>query len=758
MTHGQMAAITYWTYQTQAHTIEGIGIYDEGAANVAFEGSSAGAPQRVTTALSSASLFSVLGVAPIRGRFFTEAEDRPGAAPVMLISDGMWRTQFGSDPKIIGHALVVDDVRREIVGVMPPSFRFPTAETELWIPLGLDRVNPPARAFAYNSVARLKPGVTVADAQRDFAAVLPRVVGLFPNFVPGITTKMMLEQVKPRPVLTPMRDDITGGIAGTLWMMAGAAGLLLLVACANVANLTLVRADARQRELAVRAALGAGRSRIVRYYVSESAALAGAAGILGLAAAWIVVRILVTRGPADIPRLAELGIDSRAVLFVVALTALTAAACSVIPALRIGRGSGGGLALREGSRGGTAGRGQHRVRSALVAAQIALCLVVLAGSGLLVRSFESLHAVRPGFDPEHVATLWISLPRPRYSRDIDVVRVYSTLIDRVAQLPGVKSVGVTSRLPLTSRGLNPNPLYPEDQPIYETTLPPLQVFTTVGGEYFRTMGIPLLAGKLFDRMDTQREGDAIISSRTAEFFWKDPTGVAAIGKRFRALPRGPWFTVVGVVGNTRDTTLAAPPPPIVYFPEVVQSDAPIKKPTRTMALVIRTSGEPTSIIPAVQRLVREIDPTLPTFDVRPMSDALRASTARLAFTILILAAAAVVTLTLGAVGLYGVMAYVVTLRRRELGIRIALGASPQAVAAATTRQGVALTSVGVAGGFVLFTGAARFMRTFLFGVAPWDPLTVVGATLTLLVVATLASWIPARRAGQVDPAEALRSE
>jgi len=754
MTHGQQAAITYWTYQSQAHTIDGIGVYDESAVNVAFEGNSAGAPQRMTTALFSASLLPVLGVSPIRGRIFTESDDRPGAAPVMLISDGMWRTQFGSDPKIIGRALEVNEVRREIIGVMPPSFRFPSAETEIWIPLGLDRVNPPARAFAYNSVARLKPGVSIADAQRDFTTVLPRVVEMFPNFVPGITTKMMMEQVRPRPVLTPLRDDITGGIAGTLWMMAGAAGLLLLVACVNVANLTLVRVDARQREFALREALGAGRARVMRYYFSESAVLAGAAGLLALAAAWLVVRALVTTGPADIPRLAEIGIDWRALIFAITITALTAVACSVMATLRIG---GGTLALREGARGGTVGRKHHRLRGALVAAQIALSLVVLAGSGLLLRSFQRLHAVRPGFDPEHVATLWTSLPRVRYARDADVVRFYSSLIDRVAQLPGVRSAGVTSRLPLSSRGMNPNPLYPEDDPQYATKLPPLQIFTNIGGEYFRAMGIPLITGKLFDRMDTQREGDAIISSRTAEFFWKDSTGAAALGKRFRALPKGRWYTVVGVVGNTRDTTLAAPPSPTVYFPEVVR-DTIVRPTARSMALVVRTTGDPASIVPAVERVVREVDPTLPIFDVRVMTDALRASTARLGFIILILGGAAVVTLILGAVGLYGVMAYVVTLRRRELGIRIALGASPRAVAAATTRQGIALTSVGVVGGLLLFIVAARFIRTFLFGVAPWDPLTIASATLVLLGVATLASWIPARRAGQVDPAEALRAE
>ena len=754
MTHGQQAAITYFTYQAQAHTIEGIGVYDVSAVNVGFEASTA-APQRVTTALFSASMFTVLGVSPIRGHVFTESDDRPGAAPVMLISDGMWRAQFGGDPRIIGRTLDVNGVSREIVGVMPPGFRFPSAEIEIWIPLGLDPANPPGNGFKYNSVARLKPGMTVADAQRDFTAVLPRVVGSFPNFVRGITTRMMMEQVRPKPVLTLFHDDLTGGIAGTLWMMAGAAGLLLLVACVNVANLTLVRVDARQRELAVREALGAGRARVMRYYFSESAVVASAAGLLGLAAAWISVRTLVAMGPADIPRLAEVGIDSTAVLVAVAITACAAVACSLIPSLRIGSGS---LALREGARGGTAGRRQHRLRGALVVAQIALSLVVLAGSGLLLRSFERLHAVRPGFDPEQVATFWMSLPRSRYKDDSAVVHFYSNLIDRVAQLPGVRSVAVTSRLPLASRGLNPNPLYPEDDPSYATKLPPLQIFTSIGGEYFRTMGIPLLAGKVFDHMDTQREGDAIISSRTAKFFWQDPTGAAALGKRFRALPTGRWFTVIGVVGDTRDTTLAAPPSPTVYFPQAVRQDPTIQRPAPTMALVVRTSGEPASIVPAVQRVVREIDPTLPVFDVRGMTEALRASTARLAFTILILGGAAVVTLILGAVGLYGVMAYLVTLRRRELGIRIALGASPRAVAAATTRQGIALTSVGMAGGLVLFAVAARFIRAFLFGVAPWDPLTMASAAFVLLAMSIIASWFPARRAGRVDPAEALRAE
>ena len=755
MTHGQQAPTTYFTYRTQAHTIEEIGVYDEGAANADLSNGAAVTPRRVTTALFSASLFRVLGVSAGRGHVFTESEDTPNAPPVVVISDAMWRRDFSGDAAIIGRRLRVDDVSREIIGVMPPEFRFPSAATQLWMPLALDPVNPPPVAFSYNGVARLKPGVSVADAQRDFAAVLPRAAELFPSFVRGLTTSQMLAQVKPLPVLNPWRDDITGGIAGTLWVMAGAGFVLLLVACANVANLTLVRADARQREIGVREALGAGRGRVMQFFISESVVLAGVAGILGLGAAWLTVRALVSLGPSDFPRLTELRIDGRAVLVAGVITTFTALVCSAMPMLRVGLGA---PALREGGRSSTAGRRQHRARAVLAVGQIALCLVVLGASGLLLRSFQRLHAVRPGFDPGHVETLWMSLSRTRYPADGDVGRFYSTLVDRVAQLPGVTNVAVTSRLPLEARGIDPNPFYPEDDQSYVSKLPPLVVFTVVGGDYFRALRIPLLAGKLFDRMDTQRGVETIVSSRTAQLFWKDSTGVAALGKQFRPLPGGTLFTVVGVVGDARDTALAASPSPTVYFPETVSKETPSRRPARTMALVVRTSGEPTSSVPAVRQIIRELDPALPTFDVRTMEAALGAATARLAFVILILGGAAIVTLVLGAVGLYGVMAYVVTLRRRELSIRIALGATPSSVAAATTRQGLALAGIGVAAGAALFVGASRFMRSLLFGVAPWDPLTIAAATLLMLSMATLASWIPARQAGRVDPAEVLRTD
>ncbi|HKW46753.1 MAG TPA: ADOP family duplicated permease, partial [Gemmatimonadaceae bacterium] len=742
-------------YQSQAHTIESIGVYDVNAVNVVADDAAPSAPRHVSTALFTATMFNVLGVSATRGRVFNEAEDQPGAAPVMLISEGMWRAQLGADPAIIGRSLDVNGVRREIIGVMPSTFRFPSAETEIWIPLGLDRNHPPTNAFAYYSVARLKPDAGAADAQRDFANVLPRVAGLFPTFVTGLTTRQMLDQVKPRPVITPLRDDITGGISGTLWMVASAAALLLLVACVNVANLTLVRLDARQRELAVREAIGAGRARVMQAFFSESAVLAIVAGFLGVLVAWILVHALVAAGPADIPRLTEIMIDARALAFAFLLTIVAAVLCSLLPLLRIRVGM---VALRSGTRNVTATRRQNRIRAVLVASQIAIALVVLSGSGLLVRTFLSLHAIRPGFDPANVATLWISLPRIQYKQNDQIGRLYSTLVNRVAQLPNVTSVGVTSRLPLVLRGTNPNPLYPEDDPTYAAKLPPLQMFTTVGGDYFRTMGIPLIAGRVFDRMETQRDGEAVISRRAAQLFWKDSTGVAALGKRFRALPTEPLSTVIGVVGDVRDTMLAAPPSPTIYFPELVQPAPATSHTARTMALAIRTSADPTPVISAAQKIVREIDPSLPTFDVQLMTRALTTSTAQLAFTILILGAAATVTLLLGAVGLYGILAYVVTLRRREFAIRIALGATPRVVATDTTRLGLRLTITGVGAGLMFFAIVARFIRGSLYGVAPWDAPTIVSAALGLLVVAALASWIPARRAARVDPAEALRTE
>jgi putative ABC transport system permease protein len=747
----------HFTYKKLVKSIENIGIYQDGAVNVG-DPTGASDPVRIQSAWVSASMIPTMQVSPLLGRNFTEAEDLPNGPKVVVIAEGLWRSRFAADPGIVGKTMDVSGVTREIVGVMPERFRFPSEETRIWLPLELDPNAIFSGGFSYQGVARLKPGVTLASAQRDFAAALPHVVELFPNLAPGVPQQMLLDQAKPVPVLVPLRDDVTGGIHRTLWMVAAAAALVLLVACANVANLVLVRADGRQRELAVREALGAGRARVLWHFLSESVVLAAMAGAVGLGVAWAAVRTLVAAGPREVPRLAELGIDPMTVVFAVVVTALVAFICSIIPTIRISRVHLSNALRQSGTRGGTASRAQHRVRGAMVAVQMALALVVLATSGLLLRSFQRLNAVQPGFDPENAQTFWLSLPQSRYASDTSVVQFYAQLVSRVSEIPGVTSAGMTSRLPLFTRGMNQNPFYAEDDPTAATKIPPLQLYTTTDDGYFRTMGISLLAGRTFERHGLQRDDEAVISQSTARQFWKDATGRTALGKRFRSLPNGPWFTIVGVVGDVRDTSLATAPAQTVYFPQVPAKDTLYGQWQRTMALAVKSSRDPVSLTRNVQRVLRELDAALPTFDAKPMTAVMRQSMAQLSFTTVILGAAAVVTLLLGAIGLYGVMAYLVTLRTREVGVRIALGAPPSAVAGMVTRQGLTLAVIGIGAGLAMIAIVARFLRSFLYGVSPADPITLGAATLLLGSIAALASWIPARRASRVDPAATLRAE
>lgn len=763
MHKGNQTLGTYFTYKRLSRSLEGIAVYQRDAANVSDPRDGA-RPQRITAAYMTQSMLPVLQVNPLVGRNFTEAEDLPNGPRVVLISEGLWRTRFGADRGVVGRTLEVNGRTREIIGVMPERFRFPSAETELWMPIQLDPNEKFPGGFNYDGIARLRPGMTAAAVGRDLASVLPRMADYFPNLAPNVPTKLLLDQAKPVPFVVPLKEDVTGDIAKTLWIVAAAAVVVLLVACANVTNLMLVRADGRQRELAVREALGAGRRRVLAYFLGESFVITAISAALGLALATLTIKLLVAKGPADIPRLAEVRIDAVTVGFALVVALLVALACSVVPAMRIGRVDLSN-ALREGGRGGTAGRARQQLRSVLVAGQIALALVALASSGLLLRSFQRLHAVRPGFEPAGVMTFWVALPGARYPSDTSVVRFHTQLLERVKALPGVVDAGLSSRLPLETSGWNQDPLYPEGDATYDNRIPPLNFYTTVDGGYFRTMRIPLVAGRPFDALGVQRPNEVLVSRATAIQFWQDSTGQRALGKRFRELPNAPWLTVVGVVGDTRDTSLAAPASLIVYRPQAVAPASLDGQTQWTMALAVRTACattadacDPTSVTPAVQRAIRELDPTLPLYNVRSMTAVSAASMAQLSFTIIVLGAAAVVTLILGAVGLYGVMAYVVSLRTRELAVRMALGATPASVIRMLTKQGVTVTAFGVVGGLVLFVAAARVLRSMLFGVAATDPVTLASASLLLVAIAAFASWLPARRTSQVDPADVLRAE
>jgi predicted permease len=742
---------TYYTYKRLAHTITGIATYNSSSANVSDPDGRA-QPDRLSVAWVTANLFPLLAVKPRLGRAFTEAEDVKDGPQVAMISEGLWRTRFGADPNIVGKKIAIFERPTEIVGVMPSSFTFPNAGTKIWVPQRLDPKDPYPGGFNHSAIARLKPGVSVAEAERDFASVLPRMVDMFPSVAPGVTTQLLMDQAKPRPRLYPLRDDIVGDASKTLWMVAAAALLVLLVTCANVANLLLVRADGRHRELSVRAALGAGRGRVVAHFLTEAGVLAAISAALGLVVATFVLRALVEAGPAQLPRLSEVGMD----WFTLVVTAIVAVACSTIPAIRFLRGdalSG----LRDGGRGGTAGASRQRARGILVAAQMALALVALVASGLLLRSFERLHAVRPGFNPNGVATVWVSLPQLRYKNDTAVVRFYANLAERAKHLPGVTAFGVSSRLPLQMGDMDQDPLLVEGQWDPSKKLGSLQLYSIADAGYFTAMGMQLVAGRMFDRMEQQRGEESIISTETAKLMFGDSTGASALGKRYQVLPKGPYHTVIGVVRSARDTSLFAPPTPAVYMPESISPDT-LYGPGWKMALVARTTGDVTATTRSLRQLVHELDPALPTFDARSMETTVSESLARLSFTMIMLGVAAAVTLALGVVGLYGVIAYIVTLRTRELGVRIALGAQPGSVAVMVARQGLVLSAVGIVAGVALLTLVGRFVRSFLFEVAPMDPLTIGASTVLLALFALLASWIPARRASMVDPTEALRSD
>jgi predicted permease len=746
----QQSPAVYYTYKRFARRVADIGFYRTGNANI-WTNEGGEAPERVTATWVTASTIPLLEVKPVLGRSFTDDEAQVNAPNVAILSEYVWRTRFNGARDVIGKTLNVNAVPRQIIGVMPDGFAFPAPDTRLWLPVRLDPGATVVGDFSYSSVARLADGASPEDAQRELVQILPRVAESFPRLESGTATAAWLDETKPRAVVIPLRDAVTSGIARTLLMLAVGAALVLLVAWANVANLLLIRADGRQLELAVREALGASRLRIVTHFFGESLVLGATAGALALLAAWGAVHALVAFRPAEVPRLGELSVGLTTVLFV-ALTAVAGAiVCAAVPAIRIRRASLS-INLRDGARGDTAGKTRQRVRVAIAALQIAVALVVSAGSALLLRTFHKLYQERPGFDATNVVTLWTQLPFARYG-DSSSVKFYARLSNAVGDLPGVRAAGLTTLLPLGAGETREQAF----SVVGEGRTASLPV-TVVDDRYFGTMKIPVVAGRLFERIGVQRHGDIMISQRAAATLWKDPTGNAALGRQLTLTPSGPTYTVIGVVGDVRDHDLATAPAATIYMPQVAPTTTTEPGARRTMALVIRTTSAPATVVAAVRQAVRELDPTVPIFNVETMDDVVRASTARLSLTLMLMTAAAVITLLLGTIGLYGVMAYMVALRTREFGVRVALGAAPRQVARAVAMRGLTVIASGLAAGFVLYAIAAPFLRAFLYGVTPSDPLTLFGVTLALVGTASLASWFPARRAAKVDPAEALRSE
>ena len=746
---GQPPAL-HQVYAQHAQRLDGVGFHRSGNANIGGDGRDE-APERVLATWVSASTLPLLGVTPLLGRTFVAEEERRDGPQAVILSEAEWRQRFQAAPDVIGRSLVVNSVPRQIVGVLPRRFAFPTAETRLWLPA---RFDPDAGVgdFIHAGVGRLAPGATTAEAQAELAAVLPRMAEAFPRLASGGSTAEWWAETRPRPVVNALQDELTRGFAPMLWVLAAAAGLVLLVAWANMANLMLVRADARSGELALREALGAGRWRIAVHFLGESLLLGAAAGAIAVPVVAVAVRALVAFGPADLPRLSELGVGLPSIGFMAGVAALGVVVCTVVPALRI-RGTRRPIALRDSARGESAGIARQRVREGVAALQIALALAVTAGSALLLRTAWSLNAVHPGFESGGVILVGTQLPFARYD-DADAVAFYTRLAERAAQLPSVTAAGVAMAVPLRdARGF-------EETFRPEGGAPALSLpVNVVDDGYFDAMRIPLLAGRVFADAGVQRERELVLSQGAAARLFGDARGTRALGRSLSLAPSGPEYTVVGIVGDVRVQDLAVAPSAMVYRPQVVPR-VPALEPAarRAMALVLRSDAPPGIVVPAIRRIVHELDPGLPLFDIASMDEVVRASKAQRTLAFALTTTAAAIALLLGMIGLYGVMAYWVALRTREFGIRLALGADTARIFRIVAGRGLVLTAVGIVAGLLVYALGAPLLRAFLYGVTETDPGTLAAAALLVAAASAFATALPARRAARVDPAVALRSE
>jgi predicted permease len=714
-----------------------------------------GVPERIDGARVSSSLFSIFGAKAAAGRVFTVEEDTPGKPPVVILSNGFWKRRFGSDPSVVGKSLTLNGNTFTIVGVMASDFVFnkeimPAVNgiqnVDLLLPLPL---NETARANRggedFNIFAKLKPGVTLQKAQADMNVLAARMKRDYPqNYPPngGLTVSVV-----------PLINQVVGDVRLALYVLLGAVGLVLLIACGNVANLLLSRAAVRQKEMAIRAAVGASRERIVRQLLTEAVLLSALGGVLGLALAVMAVKVLGQFGSARIPRLDEIGIDGRVLAFTFGISLITGIVFGLVPALRASRLDLNDV-LREGGRGGVGssafGLGHHQLRKLLISAELALSLVLLIGAGLLIRSYQRITNANPGFDPANVLSVRVALPGFKYNTPDAIIAFYKRLEDRLAALPGVEHVGSNYLLPLSSVALGWEPIT-VDGYVPKAAGEDLIIASSgyVSPDYFRAMGIPLLKGRYFDDRDVRGAPDvAIVDDKLAERFWP---GQDPIGKRMRRGDSGPWRTVVGVVADTKEYEVDGEPPITAFYPNRQLG-------VGTRYLVIKTRSDAVGISSAVTREVQALDADLPVFDVNTMDERLADSLARRRFSMFLLVVFAVCASLLAAIGIYGVVSFWVSQRTRELGIRAALGARHADIMRLVIRQVVMLVVVGITVGLAASFGLTRVMSSLLFGVSATDAVTYALLAALLGIVALIATYVPARRAAGVPPIVALRHD
>lgn len=747
-----VCASMYFTYREQAKSFTDFGMYSGDSVSV----SHIAKPEQVESLSVTDGVLPILGVRPALGRLFTRNDGVEGNPRTMMLTYGYWQKRFGGSASAIGRHMVTDGEDREIIGVLPRTFRFMNPKLALILPLQFNRNKVVLGAFNYSGIARLKPGVTIAQANADIARLIPIWLRSWPA-PPGFSSKLF-EDARIGPNVRPFMRDVVGNIGTVLWLIMGTIGVVLLIACANVANLMLVRAEARQHELSIRVALGAGWRRIARDLLTESVTLGLAGGALGIALAFGAIRLLVAIGPADLPRLDEIGIDPRALLFALTVSIVSGVLFGLLPVFKYS-GMRVGTGLRDSNRSVSAGRERLRARNLLVVFQVALALLLLISSGLMIRTVYALHQIQPGFThPEQIMTLSVFIPDAEIKDPERTVRTDEQILSKITAIPGVQTASFANGVTM-SGSTSSDVLFADDHPLAAGKVPPVRRFKFIAPGYFHTMGRAFLAGRDFtwtDIFSFRRVG--IISENFAREYWGSPQ--AAIGKRLREGMKDDWREIVGVVANEYDDGVQEKAPTVVYWPVMMNNfwgNATFVQ--RYVTYVVRSERTGSaSFLNDLQQAIWSTDPNLPVADVRTMQEIYRKSMARTSFTLVMLALAGSMALILGLVGIYGVISYSVSQRTREIGIRMALGARQLQVSGMFVRQGLVLSAVGVALGFVTALGLTRLMSSLLFAVRPNDIATYAITAIGLIGAAVLASYIPSRRAAAVDPIETLRTE
>jgi predicted permease len=740
----------YFTYAEHNQTFQSLGVWIPGTANV----TGLAEPEQVRTVAVSDGVLQTLGVPPAVGRWFSKVDQVPNAPGSVMLSYGYWRRRFGGDRAVIGRNIMVDSQPREIVGVMPPGFRFVDSDFDLSAPLAFDRGKLILAGFGFHGIARLKPGRTIAEANADISRMLPIWMDSWSNG-PG-SNPHIYETWKITPTIRPLKQEVIGNVGELLWVVMGTIGVVMLIACANVTNLLMVRVEARQQELAVRTALGAGWTRIVTGLLIESVMLGLIGGVVGVGLAYAGVRFLVAIGPSNLPRLNEIAIDARTLGFTFILSLLSGLLFGLIPALKYAQ-PGTGSALQSAGRTISVSRERHGARNLLVVGQVAMALVLLICAGLMIRTFAALRKVDPGFaEPQHLQVMRISIPDLLITEPERVTRTQNAILDKLAATQGVKSVGFASDMPMEGFDSAWDEIFAKDKVYSGDLIAPLRLYKNISPGFLQTAGTRLVAGREMTWSEVYALRPVVmVSENLAREMWGTPS--AAIGKYLREYSNMPWHEVIGVIQDVREKGLQEKAPEIVYWPPLVQNRfAPA---VRTTTFVIRSERAGTeSFLNELRAAVWSVNSNLPLASVRTMEEVYDKSIARISFTLVMLGIAGAMALALGIIGIYGVMSYTVSQRKREIGIRLALGAQGGNVLQMVLKQGAKLTLVGVAIGIGAAFGLTRLMSHLLFGVAAHDPLTFVAVAALLLLIALLACYIPARRAALVNPMVALRCE